>query len=219
MKIKSKDIEKSIEFVNRYGSLLVYPVKNDKDPRSLWSSLYPRSEMRWEWTDDSDNRVFYMWAMMKELSTCQKIVYSKWYQNRATFFSRELFTALIKKYSLGEQRLSPSACEILEVLESDSPLSTRQLKKMVDLQGKFHARTYDKSTKELFKKFLVVGFGEVDDGAFPSLALGATKTIYEDLWIEAEALNLSKAEKIIEKYIPADSKMGKFLMKSVGSLN
>lgn len=213
MKAKAKDIKQSIDFVNRFGALLVYPVKNQKQPRSIWSCLYPRSEMTWEWNEESDDRVFYMWMMMKELSSSQKIVYSKWYQNRATFFSRQLFTALLKKYAFGDQKLSASASEILETLESDSPLSTKQLKKMVDLHGKFHARTYDKATKELFKKFLIVGFGEVDDGAFPSLALGATKNIYEDLWTEAKEMEQAKADALIEKYLPENSKMGKFLRK------
>lgn len=199
--------------MNEFGALLVYPVKNAKEPRSLWSCLYPRSEMRWEWNDDSDNRVLYLWMLMKELSTCQQIVYSKWYQNRATFFSRELFTALLRTKSKNVLNLSNSAGEILEALENDSPLSTKQLKKIVDLQGKFHSRTYDKSTKELFQNFLIVGFGEVDDGAFPSLAMGATKTLYEDLWIEASEMNHVEAETIVNKYLPENSKLGKFLRK------
>jgi hypothetical protein len=35
---------------------------------------------------------------------------------------------------------------------------------------------------ELWAALLVVGTGEVDDGAFPSLEIGATRSIFEDLW-------------------------------------
>lgn len=82
-------------------------------------------------------------------------------------------------------KLSPTARLILDTLEEDSPLSTKQLKMMTDLRGKDNEPIYNKSLKELFKRFLIVGYGEVDDGAFPSLAVAATKSIYEDLWLKA----------------------------------
>lgn len=36
--------------------------------------------------------------------------------------------------------------------------------------------------KQLWARLLIVGFGEVDDGAFPSLAVAATELMFEDSW-------------------------------------
>ncbi len=191
MKIKATDIRQSIKHINTHGVLLVFPIKNQKDPSSIWSCLHPKSKMSWNWDEDGDDRVVYLWHLMKSLSTNKEVVYSKWYQGRATFFSQDLFTALLKKSLHQDRPLSAKAREILETLEMDSPLSTKQIKKIVELQGKDNQKYYDRAMKELFQKFLIVGFGEVDDGAFPSLAVAATKTLYEDLWWKAEALSLA----------------------------
>jgi hypothetical protein len=42
--------------------------------------------------------------------------------------------------------------------------------------------------KELWSRLLIVGFGEVDEGAFPSLAVGATRLLFEPLYEEAKEL-------------------------------
>ena len=39
--------------------------------------------------------------------------------------------------------------------------------------------------RELWERLLIVGVGEVDDGAFPSLAVGATEVLFEELWEQA----------------------------------
>jgi hypothetical protein len=160
--------------------LLVFPMNNQKEPKSLWHEFYPRSEMRWEW-DDGDDRVMKMWFDMKKLSKDKRVVYSKWYQGRATFFSREVFSALRSYINPQREKLSRQAKELLEILESDSPLSTKQLKKMTDLQGKDNERIYQKAIKSLFEQMWIVGFGEVADGSFPSLAVGAATLLYEEL--------------------------------------
>jgi hypothetical protein len=103
--------------------------------------------------------------------------------------------------------LSANAQIILDALEMDSPLSTRQVKESTGLGGKFNEGAYNRAMKELFSRFLIVGFGEVDDGAFPSLAVGATKSIYEDIWRASQALPVIKAEEIIDKYWPEGTKM------------
>jgi len=101
--------------------------------------------------------------------------------------------------------LLPESQIILETLESDSPLSTKELKRFTDLQGKENEAAYNRATKELFSRLLVVAFGEVDDGSFPSLAIGATRLIYEDLWNEALEMDPNRAETVIDKYMPAGS--------------
>lgn len=197
------DRRSAVSKINKNGSLLVFPINNQKEPRSLWSEFYPRTKMRWEWDEGGDNRVGNLWLLMKDLSDSKQVVYSKWYQGRATFFSRELFTALLAVINQQAQPrlgLSPTSKHLLETLESDSPLSTKQLKALTDLQGKFNESTYTRSMKELFSRLLVVAFGEVEDGAFPSLAVGATSLIYEDLVEKARQLSLEEATKIINRY-------------------
>jgi hypothetical protein len=181
-------MKKAIQAIDKYGILLVYPIKNAGDPPSLWSVLHPRSKMEWEWSDDSNNdRVADLWHLRMELSTSKKAVYTKWYQNRATFFSREYFTAALAILRQTKIPLSRDALNLLALMQESSPLSTKELKMGADLRGKLLESTYNKAMKELWSRLFIVGFGEVDDGAFPSLAVGATSLLFEDLWEEAKA--------------------------------
>ena len=206
--------KKAIETINQNGILLVFPVNNNKEPKSLWSEFYPRSKMEWNWDNDGDDRVGQMWGLMKKLSDCREVVYSKWYQGRATFFSTTLFTALLRlklDVLINQNSLSRNARDILDILESDSPLSTKQLKKMAELQGKDNEKFYQRAMKELFKNYHIVAFGEVDDGAFPSLAIGATKNLYEEFWKAAQDMELQKAVKIINTCMPEGQLFRKYL--------
>ena len=206
----------AISKINKLGVLLVFPINNNKEPVSLWSEFFPKSKMRWCWDENSDSRISDLWQLMKRLSDCRLVVYSKWYKNRATFFSRKLFTALlcsVQKEQLSSLRLSRAAQDILELLESDSPLSTKVIKKITGLQGKDNQASYNRALKELFSKFLIVAFGEVDDGAFPSLAIGSTKILYEDLWNAAAAMTLTEAKKIEMQYIANEGVFRKELSK------
>ncbi|MGE0763381.1 MAG: hypothetical protein AB7N80_08885 [Bdellovibrionales bacterium] len=208
----------AINKINRNGVLLVFPINNRPEPHSLWTEMHPRLPMRWEWTDDGDDKVAAMWGLMKRLSDCREVVYSKWYQGRATFFSRSVFTAMLHlTWQVGDplRGLSPTAEEILSALEGDSPLSTKELKKVTDLQGRLNEPQYSRAMKELFSRLLVVAFGEVDDGAFPSLAVGATKTLYEDLWQAAKAMPTAEALAILNQAMPAGSLVQRYFAKTL----
>lgn len=194
----------------------MFPMNNQKAPRSLWSEFYPRTPMRWEWNENGDNRVGDLWQLMKKLSDGREVVYSKWYQGRATFFSREVFTALlcIVQPYFDKPNLTRLAMNLLECLESDSPLSTKELKKLAEMRGKENDKFYNHGMKELFNKFLIVAFGEVDDGAFPSLAIGATKNLYEDLLNKSRSMTEIEAQKVIDHYLPLGTLFRKYLDKS-----
>jgi hypothetical protein len=209
----------AIANINRHGVLLVFPFQNRKEPASLWRAAHPRTPLEWEWNDDGDDRVPEMWLLMKRLSDCREVIYSKWYQGRATFFSRDLFRAMLAMFHQPVNGVSPlinrsrTAQSMFEALEMDSPLSTKELKRATDLQGKWNESLYGRGLKELFLRLEVVGFGEVDDGAFPSLAVGATHLLYEDLWGEAMTLSIEKAESQIQDKMPTDSILRKFFDK------
>ena len=211
-----KKFQRAIQFINQHGILLVFPVNNAKLPASLWSQFYPRSKMEWNWDNDGDNRVGNMWMLMKRLSDCREVVYSKWYQGRATFFSKKLFTAVLclKLQSLQSTSiLSRTSLELLEILENDSPLSTKQLKKIAELQGKDNEKFYQRAMKELFKNFQIVAYGEVDDGAFPSLAIGSTKNLFEELWSDAQDMSVSVAGATVNEFMSVGELFRKYLDK------
>ena len=179
---------KAIGHIDRRGVLLVFPVANRPRPRSLWSELHPRTKMRWEWDSTGDGRVVGLWHLRAELARSGKVVYAKWFRNRATFFSRAVFQAMIGALMASgplDAGLGPEAREILEILEDSSPQSTKALRKAAGLQGKMLERPWNAALKQLWSRMLIVGFGEVDDGAFPSLAVGATRLLFEDLWLAA----------------------------------
>ena len=239
----------AIAKVNRNGVLLVFPLNNKKEPKSLWSEFFPKTKMRWEWNDSGDNRVGQMWSLMKKLSDCRELVYTKWYQGRATFFSKALFSAMLclMRHKIAETQdadlyaaaamsessyfdqgldqslnwscgLTSTAKNILETLESDSPLSTRDLKKLCELQGKDNEALYARAMKSLFSRLLIVAFGEVADGAFPSLAVGATRLIFEDLWVAAHELSLPEAQDLVNQYMPVGSAFRHFFDKNLTSI-
>ncbi|MBL7687779.1 MAG: hypothetical protein JNJ49_07070 [Bdellovibrionaceae bacterium] len=160
---------------------------------SLWQALFPRSKMRWEWDDSADSRVVQLWHLRREIAESQKVIYSKWYRDRATVFSMPCFRALYRVLEPARQALSADAREILELLEYESPLSTKQLRRGVGLQGKENEKRFHAATRELWRSLAMVGIGEIDDGAFPSLAHAATHTVFEDQAARAGRLSVQDA--------------------------
>jgi hypothetical protein len=210
----------AIARVNACGALLVYPIHNRELPRSLWSEFFPDVRMVWDWNDDADGRVGEMWNLMKRLSDCREVIYSKWYQGRATLFSHELFEAMLavqRSRRNPRRALSPAAAALLQVLENNSPLSTRILKEWTGLRGRLHETEYSGAMKELFSRLRIVGFGEVEDGAFPSLAIGATELLFDDVWRSSEALSIRRAHSTIERFLPAESHFRRFFEKTLSA--
>lgn len=190
--------QKAIAGIQKKGGLLVYPIKNKKEPESVWSVLFPRTEMRWSWDEDADNRVGRVWLLKEELSRSGEVVYGKWYKGRATFLSFDAFVHL-RAYLRDVPIRRPEARQMLEVLELDSPLSTKQLKAAVELQGRLFESTFTKAQRELFEKLEIVGYGEVNDSAFPSMAIGASKLIFEELCARSEEIGVAEAEEFLRE--------------------
>lgn len=201
---------KSTQAINRDGIILVFPIDNRKDPHSLWYELHPRTKMRWEWDDEGDSKVADLWHLRTELSVSRQVVYTKWFRNRATFFSKELFTACLCVSQNNPKHLSRESNDILEVLRMDSPLSTKQLKESVQLQGRLLEPLFNKSMKALWDSFQIVAFGEVEDSSFPSLAVGASQNLFEELWQESQEMSESMALKIIDEKLPLGSTWRKY---------
>ena len=191
-----KKRQKMIEAIENKGCLLVYPLENRKEPESLWSELYPRTKMRWEWDADGDDRVGEMWIMREELARSGEVVYAKWFRNRATFFSKEVFVWLLSYLGSSQDRvkLPPSAQEALDSFLMDSPQSTKVIKENLGWQGKLMDSHYNRAMKPLWSYLYLVGYGEVQDSSFPSLNMAATQTLFEDLWLQSQDMAPDVAE-------------------------
>jgi hypothetical protein len=190
---------KSIDAINTRGCLLVYPLSNRADPKSLWSELFPRTQMRWEWNQDGDNRVAELWHIRAELSESGDVVYAKWFQNRATFFSCDVFVNLLAFLGTTSHPLAlhQNSRTILELLQQDSPQSTKQLKAAAELEGRLLEPTYNRAMKPLWQNLYIVGFGEFADSSFPSLGIGASELLFEELWSKAQDLTPQSAEQYL----------------------
>ncbi len=201
-------MQKCVEATEKWGAILVYPSNNRPEPPSLWQALHPRTPMRWTWDEGSDNRVGELWHFREQLSRSRKVVYSKWYQGRATFFSRDLFVALYAyaRFQMGNARPRESAL-ILEALRMDSPLSTKQVKAAAGLRGKLLEGHFNKAIKPLWLNFEIVGFGEIEDSSFPSLAHAATELVFEDLVRDSQELSEEESRQQIQKILAKNPKM------------
>lgn len=214
----SKKAQAALNAIKQKHILLVFPIQNQKEPGSLWNELHPRTKMRWEWDADGDQKVSDLWILREQLSRSNKVIYTKWYQNRATFFSQEAFINMLA-FMRTEQPLTRESREILEALEMDSPLSTKQIKEVSGLQGRLLESTYNRAMKALWQRLLIVAYGEVDDSSFPSLAVGASKNIFEELFLKSQEIDPQQAEKFLSKALGADNKFWLFALKIKKSLS
>jgi len=206
---RASPLARAEEAIAREGALLVYPIANRREPRSLWHVLYPRSEMRWAWDEGADMRVVKLWQLREQLASRREVVYSKWFKGRAVFFSQPVFGAMLAVSRSLPCALSPDARDLLALLEEDSPQSTKQLRRAAGLTGRQSERTWTNALRELWERLLIVGTGEVDDGAFPSLAIGATRWIFEGLWEQAGAGPSPQQARLIARVLSPATSFGR----------
>jgi hypothetical protein len=210
-------ISRAVKLIEKLGICLVFPIKNAKDPPSLWSALYPGEEMIWEWDEDGDHRVSDLWHLRMRLAESREVVYAKWLRGRATFFSRDVYREMLGRMdAVGKLSapLSREAAALLELLEENSPQSTKSLRAQMDLGGKMGERIYQRALGDLWKQLRIVGTGEMDDGAFPSLMVGATNLVFEDLWEDRAHAN-PKAKATLEKAVASSLVIAKSVARSL----
>lgn len=203
--------------IDKLGICLVYPINNKPEPPSLWSEIHPRTKMEWSWDADADPRVAEMWHLREKLAQSSEVAYAKWFRGRATFFSLPVFHALLGRISkegnplLG---LPHESQEILERLREISPRSSKELRAEVGLTGKAFESLFTHALKALWQRLLLVGTGEIPDGAFPSLAVAATEMMFEDLWNARHRVPKS-AEKALDAALARSPAFAKELAKSL----
>jgi len=200
-------LKKAIQALEKKGILLVFPIRNAKNPPSLWYEFFPKTKMRWEWDDSGDSRLGDLWRLKDELSSSGKVVYTKWYKNSATFLSFECFEALYKLLSDKDFYQNPStqSLKIHQRLLENSPVSSKTLRKEFKENQGWKSNLLDKYLKDLWQRLWIVGYGEVDDGAFPSLALAASSLMFEAQVKKASKLKSKEALSILEKRLGKDS--------------
>ncbi len=183
--MKRSTIDRAVRIVDRLGISLVYPIDNKPEPRSLWTELHPKVKMEWSWDEGADPRVADLWHLRERLARSHDLAYAKWFRGRATFFSLPVFQAILGRLAdAGDvfAGLPREAREMLDLLRERSPLSTKEIRVLADLRGKEQEALFNQAMKALWTRLLIVGTGEVPDGAFPSLAVGATELLFEDIW-------------------------------------
>lgn len=206
----------AIRIVQKEKVLLSFPLKGKPELASLWSRFFPGKTMHWSWEEDADDYINDLWVLMKELSGIEEVIYSKWYQGRVTLFAPDLFIAMLAIHRQKPQKqLIAPARQLLSALELDSPLSTKQLKKAAELTGKDNLAAYNRGLRTLFQSFLIVGYGEEYDGAFPSARMAATRHVYDEFWYQAERLSLEEAWLFIETYLPKTSPWRRFFDRTL----
>jgi hypothetical protein len=215
--------DRALAAIERRGILLVYPLANRPEPRSLWSELHPRTPMRGAWDAGADGRVARLWRLREELARSSDVVYAKWFRGRATFFSRSVVRGMLARMaSEGSLRggLSRNAATLMDLLEDDSPQSTKQLRANAEMQGRANEAAYTRALKELWSRLLIVGVGEVDDGAFPSLNMSATRLRFEDLWPGVPEADENRAPdaKILDAALSAAPLFARELGKTIAVL-
>jgi len=196
------DLRRAKRIIDELGIALVFPVANKLEPPSLWHALHPGQPMSWNWDDDdADDRVVDLWHLRMRLAASHRVAYGKWFKGRATLFSLPAFHAMLGRvWQTGDPLadLPREAHEILAVLRDRSPVSTKQLRVDAGLRGKVHDRSWNVAMKILWSRLLVVGVGEVEDGAFPSLAVGATELLFEDLWLSRHDVPAASRKRLDE---------------------
>jgi len=195
---RSTDEQRALAAIERHGALLVFPPAGREDPPSLWRALHPRTEMRWAWDEGADPKVVALWHLRATLARSRHAVYGKWYQGRAVFFSHALFADMLVVFEGARRPLSVEAAEILRLLEEDSPQSSKALRAAAELGGRAGERVWTRAMRELWERLAIVGTGEVDDGAFPSLEVGATRWIFEQAWEARHATAMAPAHARVE---------------------
>lgn len=183
--MKRAATDRAIGIVDRLGIALVYPIDNKPEPASLWSALYPKSKMVWSWDSDADPRVAEVWHLREKIAHTDDVAYAKWFRGRATFFSLPVFHALLGRLARAGDvfaNLPREALDILDLLRDSSPMSTKEVRAAADLRGKAQESLFNHAMKALWSRLLIVGRGEIPDGAFPSLSVGATELLFEDIW-------------------------------------
>ncbi len=143
---------KTIKAIEQAGVLLVFPIKNEREPPSLWYALYPKSKMHWDWGETADERVVDLWHLRTELSTSREVVYTKWFKNRATFFSRPLFAAMLRVrggLAFDSAQASDDAKALYRLLLEDSPQTSRMLRAATGLLGREYEAGFSRGMKPL----------------------------------------------------------------------
>jgi len=109
--------------------------------------------------------------------------------------------------------LSHSSRNVLDILLSDSPLSTKQLKAAAELEGRYLEANYNRAMKPLWSHLLILGFGEFEDSSFPSLGIGASQLLFEELWSKSLTLDPKTAEKYLIKTLHETNPFWKYALK------
>ncbi len=151
-----------------------------------------------------------LWHLREELSRSGRVVYAKWYKGRATFLSQTVAGAVMARMDRAVPSPTGAPRRVLQLLEENSPISSKILKKRLNREHGLTSIEVDKAFGALWPSLKIVGYGEVEDGAFPSLAIGATSVLFENVYREALRLGDDEVGRRLEVLAPGP--FGKHLL-------
>ena len=134
--------EESLNFINKYGFVTLFPIRSFVFPNLYQATVGNREEKfdnAWKWADD---------LAMKKL-----IHYGKLVRKQVTLVSLEFFPYLYKLCR--EKTLGTTAQKILAFIKAHGPTSTTVLRKNLDLMGKGKKYVFTKAINELQMAFTI----------------------------------------------------------------
>jgi len=124
-----KYFQRSLQAIEKQGALLVFPIANSNEPHSLWSQLFSQDENALEWDDGADNRVAELWHFTRRAGSFSPGRLFEMVPRARTFFSKSVFQTMLALRRPFEPVLAMTeARSVLEILEENSPLSTKALR-------------------------------------------------------------------------------------------
>ena len=134
--------EESLNFINKYGFVTLFPIRSFVFPNLYQATVGNREEKfdnAWKWADD---------LALKKL-----IHYGKLVRKQVTLVSLEFFPYLYKLCR--EKTLGTTAQKILAFIKAHGPTSTTVLRKNLDLMGKKKKYVFTKAINELQMAFTI----------------------------------------------------------------
>jgi hypothetical protein len=167
------DQQAAIEYVNRRGFVLFWPIKNITYP-SLWTAVAGDRPV----ADEHDDPGHITWSWKDSLLGSQSWYYAKVLRGKSTIISMETapyFYALTENYGAPDEdyltiyeqgRMTQEAKTVYEVILENGPIDTVSLRREARLTSKESNSRFNRALIHLQQDFKICPVGVTDAGAW-----------------------------------------------------
>jgi hypothetical protein len=204
-KLKIKNPDQAIDFVNQRGFVFFWPLKSIRFP-SLWTAVAGDRPV----ADAHDDPGHVTWGWKDNLLGKQRWYYAKILRHRGTFISNTLlpfFYSLSENYGSPEEdyliqyqegHLTQEARQVYEALLDHGPLDTIALRKAAHLTSPESGTRFTKALDQLMANFNILPVGTTDAGGWHYAYLYDTVSHhYPDLPEQARPIDQPAARSVI----------------------